>query len=286
MSDTTPNHPPDVTIAIPMYRSARFIEQLIATVESIRDPGVEFLFSDQHLFDDAADQIRDHFRSDSRVRVVTSGDAVGWSENYNLLLKSANGRYLRWLAHDDSLPPEGLTRQVEIMDANPDAIGLAVNIQRVDLENHPLSLIDQSRIRPVQADEPWTLRHAIEIFANRRYGGAVKSLWRRLALVENDLWIRPTLDLNQPERVWLFGVALHGRMLHDPQYVYRKRVYPESTSARWKTDIRHDISYLRVGLGYLRDSQGWFTATLLSPVLAAIALLYRPMVRVRRRQLR
>ena len=282
MTDQTDTSRPLITVGIPLYKSNRFLDPLIANIEAIDEENIEFLFSDQHCYDDSADRIRSHFADDPRVRVITSNSKICWSENYNLLLKESRGVYFRWLAHDDELPVNGMAKQIELLKQNSDAVCILGNIRRIDLDGNPYPLIGREKIRPVPTSKPWSVWHSLFIFANRRYAGGIKALWKRDVLVDNNLFIRPTLDHNQPERVYLFGASLYGRFLYDDDYDYLKRMYPESTSAQWRTTWRNDLSYLSVGLRYLANARGPIATFLLFPAMVGIALVYRPLIRHRR----
>ena len=58
---------PRVSVVIPLYRSARFIDNIIANIEAMPQRGVEILISDRHCYDDTIDRLAERYTTDPRV---------------------------------------------------------------------------------------------------------------------------------------------------------------------------------------------------------------------------
>ena len=82
---------PLVTIAVPLYRSARFVDNIVSNIAALTYDPVEILISDRHGFDDAIDQLEARYRRDPRVRILRARDGIDWAAHYNELLKAATG---------------------------------------------------------------------------------------------------------------------------------------------------------------------------------------------------
>src|SRR5688572_19135515 len=108
-----------VTVCIPTYNRS---QRLRPTVESVLGQ----TFSDWELviIDDGSSddtwEVACEFDSDPRVRCVRQQNC-GHSEARNHGLRLARGEYLAYLDHDDRWKPNKLQRQVEYLDAHPDA---------------------------------------------------------------------------------------------------------------------------------------------------------------------
>ncbi|MEO8541606.1 MAG: hypothetical protein ABI577_17830, partial [bacterium] len=77
---------PLVSLAIPLYRSLRFLDVITENIRNADYPNLEILVGDRHLADDTIEQLRIRFVGDSRLRFITSRDEVSWVDHYNLLL--------------------------------------------------------------------------------------------------------------------------------------------------------------------------------------------------------
>lgn len=244
---------PEVTLAVPLYRSARFVETIAANIEAVEHPSVEILISDRHLHDDALGRLRDRFGDDDRVAFVAGTDGVGWVDHYNDLLARARGRFLRWMPHDDLFPTCDLSRLVAEMQSHPGAAIVYGPTIATDFAGTPIPERDQPHPHPIGDGESWTLRHSLELFPRGYCNGAFKGLVNRELILAHDLFIRPTRGNVHAERAWLFAVSLVGELRFVPEYHYIKRYGPSSTHAGWTEGPLHSLSLGQVMLGYLRD---------------------------------
>lgn len=244
---------PEVTLAIPLYRSERFVDSIVANVETVDHPSVEIVISDRHMHDDALEMLRDRLREDHRVEFVRNTDGRGWVDHYNDLLGRARGRYLRWMPHDDGFPTCDLIRLVAEMQAHPRAAIVYGPTIATDFDGVSMPECDQPQPHPIADGEPWTLRHSLDLIPKGYCNGAFKGLVDRELVLANGLFIRPTWRSIHAERAWLFAVSLVGELRFVPEYHYVKRYGPSSIHAGWAEGRLDSISLGRVMLGYLRD---------------------------------
>ena len=251
--DTETSDWPRVSVAIPLYESRRFLDTIIANIESIDYPDVEVLISDRHCKDDTIDALQDRYRDDARIRVLAATDEIGWIEHYNTLLREATGKYFRWLPHDDIIPRCGLREMVSHLEANADTVLVYGPTEAIDSEGNPLPRRSDPDPHPISNDAPWTFAISMNLFFRGYCNGAFKGLFRRGRVLDEDLFIRQTLDGVHAERCWLFALSLLSRFSFLPGYRYTKRYHDRSTSARWKIRYRHRVSACRVMRSYLKD---------------------------------
>ncbi len=246
---------PRVSVAIPLYLSGRFIDNIIANIEAMPKSGIEILISDRHGYDDTLDRLRRRYGADPRVRFFQKRDELDWVGNINFLLQQARGEYWRFLAHDDFSPPGSLERLIAALDTHPEAVLAYARIEPIDLEGKPIPRTgDHWNPQPKQADEHWNLGIALEMCWNFfHFDGAFQALVRRAALVENDLRIRSTLGQVFPERGWQFALCLLGRFHFVPEARYIKTYYPGSTHKRWQVTGRNYYSAAWAYSTYLWD---------------------------------
>ncbi|MDA8019694.1 MAG: glycosyltransferase family 2 protein [Thermoanaerobaculia bacterium] len=243
---------PRVTVAIPLYRSARFVDNVSANIESLSGD-VEILVSDRHQDDDAVDRLERRHASDPRVHFLRHRDGVGWVDHINALLLRARGKYWRFMPHDDFASGAALEALVRCLDEYQDSVLAYGPTTAVDLEGTHLAERENPEPHPVGDDEPWTLGLALDSLWRGHFDGAFKGLIRRDVVVERRLWIRNTLGDIFAERAWLMALACLGRFRFVPDAPFVKRFHPESTHARWRRGRAHEWSLLRVLCGYLSD---------------------------------
>ncbi|MEO1085302.1 MAG: hypothetical protein AAFY88_13770 [Acidobacteriota bacterium] len=243
---------PALTVAIPLYRSAPFLDIISANIEQL-PADAEILLSDRHGDDDAIDRLERRHRGDRRLRCLRRRDRKDWVHNINLLLQEARGEYWRLLPHDDSSDAAALAALRDCLERHPRTLLAYGPTRAVDLEGRRLPERDHGNPHPVDNDAPWRLGLALDCFSRGHFNGAFKGLVRRSEIVRRQLWIRRTFGSVYSERAWLAALALAGRMRYVADAVYTKRFHPESAHARWRPGPAHELSFRRIWLSYLRD---------------------------------
>lgn len=224
--------PPLVTLAIPLYRSLRFIDIITANIRNADYPSLEILIGDRHLADDTVERLRERFPHDTRIRYVTARDALSWVEHYNLLLAESTGEYFLWMPHDDSYPVGYITGLVARLEARPASLLAFGWCDTVGIDGKPHKLWPAP---PFSAKEPWTTRTALRLFFGWNIGVSMRGVFRRAAVIDAELWLPRTSGGAYADVCWLFGMALLGRFEFEPEIRCVKRFYPESTHTAWKS---------------------------------------------------
>ncbi len=247
---------PRTTVVIPLFKSAQFIDSIIANVDAMPANDVEILISDRHCYDDIIDLLAERYAMDHRVRCIKHHDKLDWVGHINALLEESQGEYWRLLPHDDISPPGSIEALIAALDANTDAILAYGPTQAIDIEGYPLPERDRSTPHPVEAEHGWNFGLVLEMFWKGYFDGAFKGLVRRQLVIENELLIRSTRDQIWPERCWLFALCLLGRFHFVPEATYVKRFYEGSVHSRWTITGSNFLSAARIMTEYLHDLLG------------------------------
>lgn len=93
-----------VTVLIPAYNRAQYIEECIRSVQSQSLKDLEILVIDDGSTDNTAELCRQMVQKDPRIRLLT-GDHKGVSAARNLGLDAAQGKYIFFLDSDDVIHP-------------------------------------------------------------------------------------------------------------------------------------------------------------------------------------
>ena len=113
--------PPVLSICVPTFNRARYLDCLLADlVAHIGELGYsyELLIGDNASEDDTADVVR-RYEGQLALRYIRRPENVGGFHNLSQLFRSAQGRYLVYLADDDLLIPGALGSHISYLEDNP-----------------------------------------------------------------------------------------------------------------------------------------------------------------------
>lgn len=136
--------PPLVSIAIPAYNHAAFIEGCLASVCAQTYPELELVLIDDGSTDGTYD-IAQHFLAPRRSRfrrlVVERAENRGVSRNSNTCIEACNGDWVHLLGSDDMLKPEKIARiQASIEQWHcPDLALVHADVDYIDELDNPIT---------------------------------------------------------------------------------------------------------------------------------------------------
>jgi hypothetical protein len=112
---------PKLSICIPTYNRARYLETAFAAILEEADVGCSFeiLVSDNHSTDDTPEVIAAWSRRYPQIRSVRQPKLIGYIDNYLSVHRLAIGEYAVYLADDDRLVFPVLANILRFMDDNP-----------------------------------------------------------------------------------------------------------------------------------------------------------------------
>jgi glycosyltransferase involved in cell wall biosynthesis len=110
---------PRVSIGVPVYNGADFLEQALASILGQTFSDFELIVCDNASTDRTEAICRKYQASDRRVRYVRQARNLGAAATYNRTFFEARGEYFKWAAHDDVLAPDFLEKCVKALDADP-----------------------------------------------------------------------------------------------------------------------------------------------------------------------
>jgi glycosyltransferase involved in cell wall biosynthesis len=116
---------PKVSIVVPAYQNARFIERTIDSALAQTFSDFELIIADHSSTDGTWETIA-RYADDPRVRLLRTEAGGGAERNWNRVTDEARGAYIKLLCGDDVIYPNCLAQQVAALDAHPTA-GVAAN---------------------------------------------------------------------------------------------------------------------------------------------------------------
>jgi glycosyltransferase involved in cell wall biosynthesis len=133
---------PRLTIALPVYNGARFLEKTLGSLldQSFRD--FELLIGDNASTDATSEIARAAAARDERIEYLRHPRNLGLAGNYNALARRASGELFKWAPADDYYAPSYLERCVEALDEDHHAVLAYPVTIFVDENDHPLPMSD------------------------------------------------------------------------------------------------------------------------------------------------
>jgi teichuronic acid biosynthesis glycosyltransferase TuaG len=106
-----------VSIVVPVYNAARFIDETIQTVLDQTYTNWELLLVDDKSTDESVKLIKPYLAKDKRIKLFNNKQNSGAAISRNKGIDAAKGRYIAFLDADDLWLPTKLEKQVEFMQA-------------------------------------------------------------------------------------------------------------------------------------------------------------------------
>ena len=104
-----------VSIIMPNYNSASFIEESIASVLSQTYENWELILVDDYSTDGSVKIIKSLIADDKRVKLIKLAENSGPAIARNRAIEEAKGRYIAFLDSDDMWLPQKLEKQIQLL---------------------------------------------------------------------------------------------------------------------------------------------------------------------------
>jgi hypothetical protein len=236
---TSVERPPMVSIGLPVFNGENYLAEAIRSVLDQRFADFELIVCDNASTDKTGEIARQFAATDPRVHYVRNPANIGAAPNYNLAFERARGRYFKWLAHDDRMLPDYLTRTVETMEACPELVLCNSRVEVIDETGRHIgdyaSVLDG-------ADRLPPARRFARFVLEPHTGVDIFGLMRSSALTGSVL--HPSF--HGADRALLAQLALRGPMRQLPTALLQirehgQRYTRQATSARRRADW-HDTT--------------------------------------------
>jgi glycosyltransferase involved in cell wall biosynthesis len=205
---------PLVTLVTPTYRQGRFLEDAIRSVLAQDYPAIEYAVVDGASDDGTVDVIR---RYEDRLAWWTSERDRGQADALNRAFTRAGGEILGWLAADDTLLPGAVSRVVEALECDADALLVYGDAMFVTEEG-----AEMFRLHAREPDVDW-MTTAVENVVVQPGSLFRRRAWELAGPFDVDAYYFFDFE-------FALRVARHGRLVRVPDLLATYRVHPESKS--------------------------------------------------------
>lgn len=253
--DAAVGHAPTLSIGMPMYNGARYLEAVVGSFLAQSYTDFELVLSDNVSTDETVAVAERLMRQDSRIRLVRNDRNRGAFFNYRRVFKESRGRYFKWASCNDFCGPSHLAHCMSALEKNPDAI-LAYTRTLVFTDD-PKKGTPYEEGFLVDSDSPYERFRAVmeHIRLNNLYNG----VFRREAVERVPL----AGDYMSSDIVQLAELALIGKFVEVPEYEYYRRMDADSATALMKGEhLQHHLHGNKSG----PRLQGWKAVAVLSTI--------------------
>lgn len=130
-----PENKPKVSVLIPTYNSAAYLDEAITSVLNQTYTDFELIIVDNCSIDNTKELVQKYL-SDNRVSYYRNDSNIGLGNNWNKCLELANGEYIKYLCSDDIFHPQLLEKFVPIMDSHPEVSLVTSDREEFGLEHY------------------------------------------------------------------------------------------------------------------------------------------------------
>jgi glycosyltransferase involved in cell wall biosynthesis len=136
--DRTTESVPLLTIGLPVYNGADYLEKAMASVLAQTFTDFQLIICDNASTDNTPELCREYARADKRIVFVENGRNIGAAANYNKVVQLATGKYFAWINHDDLYHPDHLRTCVNALEQDKDAVLAYTHARHIDEHDDPL----------------------------------------------------------------------------------------------------------------------------------------------------
>jgi glycosyltransferase involved in cell wall biosynthesis len=143
---------PLVTIGLPVYNGQNYVSQAIESVLNQTYSNFELVISDNGSTDSTYIICKTFAEKDNRILCHKFDKNYGAAKNYNKTFELAKGKYFKWLAHDDMISPENLTKSVDILESEDDVVLCGSAKINLDANGGIIDSFDYSGLHLIEND--------------------------------------------------------------------------------------------------------------------------------------
>ena len=233
------NHP-RVSIGMPVYNGAKFIEAALDSLLAQTFEGFELIISDNASTDRTEVICRSYAARDNRIRYYRQEKNQGAIWNFNHVFEVSRGEYFKWAAYDDVCELTFLARCVDVLTSNPSVIWCHTQSAKIDQYGKKLSrktiLADGSLFPTHSFDEGHPRDYYNSPIPAKRFQGVLLgtnwcvdsySLIRSSALRQTRL----ILPYYGAEKILIGELSLLGPYLEVPETLFYCRVHAEAAGS-------------------------------------------------------
>lgn len=232
----TQDQTPLVTIGIPVFNGANFLEKALESASEQKDVNLEIVAVNNGSTDETAEILDRYAATEPRLRVFHSDVNRGAAWSFNKCVELATGDYFRWAAHDDVFDSRFTRACLDVLLENPDVSAVVTKAEMIDDAGDKVAPLEDFW-GAVSADP---VKRGADIMLDSRWCLHIFGLIP-MPILEQTRLIQP---FSSSDHVTLFELALRGRFA--------------MVDERWFSNREHQSRSMRAHGELARDREAWF----------------------------
>lgn len=211
---------PLVSIGMPVYNEARFVEDSLLSILEQDYPNIEIILSDNGSTDETLSickRLLSH-RSDATINRFDTN--MGATENFRFVLEKARGVYFMWASGHDLWAPDYVSRTVAVLEAEPGAVVVFGTSAWIDETGQ---LLPRHYGYTDTRGLPALSRFFTIYFGNMN---PILGVIRKSSLDRT----RPLISIVGADLILLTQLALQGDFVHSPETCWQRREFRHESS--------------------------------------------------------
>lgn len=231
---------PIVSIVLPSYNGAKYIQESIDSVLGQTFPSWELILVDDCSTDETAAIAASYAAKDSRIRVIHNAVNQRLPRSLNIGFREARGKYLTWTSDDNRYLPRAIEVMVRALDVDPATPMVCAAMDYIDASGTVLGRADA-----YEDDLIWV---------ENRVGACF--LYRREALSQVGGY-DPAKVYVEDYDYWLRLRAAMGEIRRISETLYQYRLHEASLTTQKEREVWHQRGklYLTYQAEIFRDCQ-------------------------------
>jgi len=157
---------PRVSVVLPTYNGARYLNESIESVLVQTEPDFEFIIVDDCSTDETPLILERFAARDKRIRVVRNASNQKLPRSLNVGFSHARGKYFTWTSDDNLFEPNALATMADYLDRHPD-VGVVfsdyVQIDETGRKTNDVAVVTRERL-PVTTSNAASFLHRREVY--------------------------------------------------------------------------------------------------------------------------
>ena len=217
------NSMPEVSIILPTYNGAKFIERALTSITAQTFEDFELIVVDDCSTDETNSILQKYESRDSRLRVIRNSNNLRLPASLNIGHKRAKGKFITWTSDDNILKPEFLFELVnKLKEKKVDIIFSDFEIINENDEFIRFFKAGPVEILPFCNPIGASFLYKKEVFEYLEYNETLHGI------EDYDFWMRAVLKF---------------KFSHSTNPVYKYRVHSNSLTATIAADIQQNLNF-------------------------------------------
>jgi len=217
---------PRLSIGLPIYNGENYLKESLDSILAQTFEDFEVIISDNASTDRTEEICREYAARDPRVKYYRNDVNKGAAPNFNYVFALSSGKYFKWAAHDDVLAPDFFARCVELLDSDSSVVLCYSKIIKIDEHGNHAGVYDYDN--SMRFDSFRRYERFWQLMDMKHWSIAVFGIVRSEALRKTRL----IGSYYGSDRCLLAELGLMGRLCRVPEYLFFRRVHPQSSCAK------------------------------------------------------